>query len=63
WNALLQTLEGHLSFVYLVAFSPDSKQVVSRSSNTIDAAIGALLQMLKGYSDFISSIAFSPKSN
>jgi WD40 repeat protein len=31
WNALLQTLEGHSRAVSSVAFSPDSKQVVSGS--------------------------------
>ena len=31
WNAALQTLEGHTYSVSSVAFSPDGKQVVSRS--------------------------------
>ncbi|PQE29352.1 hypothetical protein CJF30_00011350 [Rutstroemia sp. NJR-2017a BBW] len=31
WNAMLQTLEGHTNGVSSVAFSPDSKQIVSGS--------------------------------
>jgi WD40 repeat protein len=47
-----------------VAFSPDSKQVVSGSyDQTIrlwDAATGALLQMLRGHTNVVYSVAFSP---
>ncbi|KIM93071.1 hypothetical protein OIDMADRAFT_184872 [Oidiodendron maius Zn] len=64
WSAALQALEGHSGSVCSVAFSPDSKQVVSGSDDmTIrlwDTATGAALQMLKGHSDYISSVAFSP---
>jgi WD40 repeat protein len=49
-----------------VAFSPDSKQVMSGSyDKTVrlwDAATGALLQTLEGHTSLISSIAFSPDS-
>ena len=46
-----------------IAFSPNSKQVVSGSRDTIvrlwDAAIGATLQILEGHSNYVFSIAFS----
>ena len=52
-GALLQILEGHTSLVTSVAFSSDSKQVVSRSwGDTVllwDVATGALLQTLEGH--------------
>jgi uncharacterized protein with WD repeat len=64
WSATLQTLEGHLGWVSSVAFSPDSKQVVSGSGdNTVriwDAVTGAALQTLEGHSGSVNSVAFSP---
>ncbi|PVH69761.1 hypothetical protein DL98DRAFT_348592, partial [Cadophora sp. DSE1049] len=60
-----QTLEGHSNSVSLIAFSPDSKQVVSGGDVTVrlwDTATGAALQTLDGHSDsiLVSSVAFSP---
>ncbi|KAH7330049.1 NACHT domain-containing protein, partial [Rhexocercosporidium sp. MPI-PUGE-AT-0058] len=64
WNALLQTLEGHTDSVHSVAFSPDSKQVVSGSADQTvrlwDVATGAALQTLEGHTDSVHSVAFSP---
>jgi hypothetical protein len=58
WNAMLQTLEGHTSGVYSVAFSPDGKQIVSGSRDQTvrrwDAATGQQLLPAGVY-----SVAFS----
>ena len=67
WNAMLQTLEGHTGGVSSVAFSPDSKQIVSGSSDATvrrwDAATGQqLLPALEGHTGGVSSVAFSPDS-
>ncbi|KAG9242419.1 hypothetical protein BJ878DRAFT_569328 [Calycina marina] len=40
WNAMLQTLEGHISVVTSVAFSPDGKQIVSGSWDKTRPALG-----------------------
>ncbi|CAG8145799.1 unnamed protein product [Penicillium olsonii] len=74
WSAELQTLEGHISAVNAVAFSPDSRFLASCSglmANTVyskdnviqlwDAASGALRQTLEGHSNMVTSLAFSPK--
>jgi WD40 repeat protein len=64
WSATLQTLEGHLSWVCSVAFSPDGQQIVSGSGDSTvrvwDACTGAALQTLKGHSSYVNSVAFSP---
>jgi WD40 repeat protein len=64
WSATLQTLEGHLSSVWAVAFSPNGKELASGSSDkTIriwDVATGATLQTLEGHSDYVWAVAFSP---
>ncbi|KAH7628106.1 hypothetical protein B0T09DRAFT_290044 [Sordaria sp. MPI-SDFR-AT-0083] len=64
WNACLQTLEGHSSWVHSVAFSPDGQRLASGSKDkTIkiwDPASGSCLQTLEGHRDTVYSVAFSP---
>ncbi|KAJ8068547.1 hypothetical protein OCU04_004097 [Sclerotinia nivalis] len=67
WNAMLQTLEGHTSSVGSVAFSPDSKQIVSGSNDSTvrvwNIARGEqILPTLEGHTNGVSSVAFSPDS-
>jgi WD40 repeat protein len=63
-GAVLQTLGGHLGSVTSVAFSLDSKLVVSGSCDDIvrlwDAATGAALQTLKIHSSSVTLVTFSP---
>jgi len=58
------TLHGHDGEVWSIAFSPDSKCIISCSDDdTIkvwDAATGAELMTLRGHGDCVGSIAFSP---
>jgi WD40 repeat protein len=56
-NELQQTLEGYIYAVISVAFSPDSKIIVSGSDNRMirlrDIAIGELQQILEGYTNLV----------
>ncbi|MBR8835916.1 MAG: AAA-like domain-containing protein [Stigonema ocellatum SAG 48.90 = DSM 106950] len=56
-------LEGHSSYVWGVAFSPDGKTIATASSdNTVKLwnLSGQPLQTLKGHSSRVNSVAFSP---
>ncbi|TDL13687.1 WD40 repeat-like protein, partial [Rickenella mellea] len=65
WPVLQHVLEGHIDHIRSVAFSPDSKHIVSGSNDkTIrvwDAETGTVtLGPLEGHTEGISSVAFSP---
>ncbi|CAN9280394.1 unnamed protein product [Alternaria alternata] len=66
WSACLQTLEGHSRGVSSVAFSHDSTQLASASSDSTvklwDTSSGACLQTLESHSSDITSVAFSHDS-
>ncbi|KAN0075185.1 hypothetical protein V8E54_007796 [Elaphomyces granulatus] len=64
WSSLEQILTGHSDWVRSVAFSPDSKKVVSGSYDSTvriwDITTGQADQTLTGHSDLVTSVAFSP---
>jgi eukaryotic-like serine/threonine-protein kinase len=63
---LEQTLEGHSSFVWSVAYSPDAKLIASSGSDqTIrlwDAATGTMVRLLelRGFMNSANAVTFSP---
>jgi WD40 repeat protein len=63
WNAVLQTLEGHTSWVKSVVFSNDGTLIASGSDdNTIkiwNVATGEEEQTLEGHTNTVSSVVFS----
>lgn len=66
WNACLQTLEGHTSFVSCVVFSHDLTRLASASGDRTvkiwDPSSGACPQTLKGHTNSVSSVVFSHDS-
>ncbi|KAK1595384.1 WD40-repeat-containing domain protein [Colletotrichum navitas] len=66
WNSCLQTFEGHKDVVALVAFSGNSKQLVSASADctikTWDLTTGQCLQTLEGHTEAVDLVAFSGDS-
>ncbi|KAL4813122.1 hypothetical protein BDW67DRAFT_168863 [Aspergillus spinulosporus] len=62
WSAELQTLEGHLSLVQSVAFSPDGQLLASSSNDRTvriwDTAMGSLQQTLECHSGSLESVTF-----
>ncbi|TAF11231.1 MAG: hypothetical protein EAZ77_01350 [Nostocales cyanobacterium] len=58
-------LEGHLSGVNSVAFSPDNSLIASASADTninLWYPDGTLLRSLSGHEDVVNSVSFSPDS-
>ena len=62
-GSVINTLRGHSSDVYSIAYSPDGSTLASGSDSTIllwDVATGTLRNQLTGHGDSIRSVAFSP---
>ncbi|KAG8914961.1 hypothetical protein FRC02_004768, partial [Tulasnella sp. 418] len=66
WSPCMRVMQGHTSDVQCVAFSHDSRQIVSGSwDNTVciwDAVTGTLTKRLEGHTSFVQSVAFSHDS-
>jgi WD40 repeat protein len=64
WSPAVQVMEGHISDVSSVAYSPDGAHIVSGSDDKTvrvwDAQTGKLLAVLEGHSGSLNSVAFSP---
>lgn len=63
-GALLMSLSGHTSEVYIATFSPDGNQILTASADKTakvwDAKTGALLVTLTGHTDSVQYAEFSP---
>ena len=61
----LHTLKGHTDRIYAVAFTPDSKRVVTGSDDhslrLFRVSNGKLLATLKGHTDDVVAVAISPQ--
>ncbi|KAF3937773.1 hypothetical protein ABW19_dt0204807 [Dactylella cylindrospora] len=62
WNALLQTLEGHMGSIRAVAFSPNGKILATASDEMVwmwDAGTGVLMQTLDAHETPVNDVLFS----
>lgn len=66
WSPCLQLFEGHTHSILSVAFSPDSRLLVSASADCSvriwETATGATLRTLRGHTGPVRSVAVSPDS-
>jgi WD40 repeat protein len=62
----LWTLEGHTGNTTSIAYSPDSRRIVSNNWKTVhlwDVLMGQCIHVLNGHDDYVTRVAYSPRGD